>query len=90
MFALGVVVVAVLHFATTFFALFAVGISGESENRLLSIIANFFTFPLQFIPNNFELPAGLGLLPWFLVSLLWGFAICSLIRLIARNAGVGV
>lgn len=76
-FALGVLAVAGIHFLVSFFVAFAAGISSSPTLKFLS---HFLTFPLPFIPSSFELPGILNWLPWVLVSLCWGFAICYGIR----------
>jgi len=81
-FAVGVLGVGAAHFIVSFFVAFAAGIS---EGRLLKVVANVLTFPLQFIPRQFELPGLLNWLPWVVVSLCWGLGVCSLLRALAAG-----
>lgn len=76
LFAIAVVGIAIVHFITSFFTAFAAGISAPGESPFLQIVSQILTFPLWLIPNDFALPEPLGLLPWFLLSLCWGLAIC--------------
>ena len=82
-FAVGVLGVAAAHFVVSFFVAFAAGIS---EGRLLKVVANVLTFPLQFIPKQFELPGLLNWLPWVVVSLCWGLGLSSLVRALAAGS----
>ena len=80
MFTIATVGVAALHFAVSFVSGFIAGISPSSEVRFERILFNILTFPLQFIPNTFELPGPLTWLPWIALSLCWGLGSCVLIR----------
>jgi len=77
-FAFGVLGVAAVHFVVSFFVSFAAGISTSLP---LKIAAGILTFPLSYIPNTFNLPGWANWLPWVLLSLCWGFAVCSGVRL---------
>lgn len=82
-FAVGVLGVAAAHFAVSFFVAFGAGIS---DSRPLTLAANVLTFPLSFVPKQFELPGMLNWLPWVALSLGWGWGICSLLRALAGSA----
>lgn len=74
LFVLGIFVVAILHFVTSFFLSFGAGIS---QSKTLKLASYLLTFPLQHIPNGFKLPGLLDWLPWVIVSLCWGWTICT-------------
>ncbi len=76
-FALGVLVVAAIHFVVSFFVAFA---SGISDSPALKIATNTLAFPLPLLPKGVELSGLLNWLPWVALSLCWGLGIGSLVR----------
>lgn len=78
-FALSVLVVAALHFGTSFFVSFAAGISPPGS--AWQIASKILMFPLLSLGEGMDnLP---GILPWLLwagLSLGWGLLICTLVR----------
>ena len=76
-FALCVLGVAVLHFFATFMLAFISGPTGGSTTK---IATNILTFPLSIVKSGPDSPL-LGWGAWVLLSLGWGLAFCTFVRI---------
>jgi len=81
-FAASVVGVAALHFVISFFVGFAAGISPPGNPFRLA--SQILSFPLAQIQSKND-PGIFGWILWIGISLVWGFAICFLVRSLARR-----
>ncbi|HEX8549977.1 MAG TPA: hypothetical protein VF681_00340 [Abditibacteriaceae bacterium] len=82
LFGLSVVGVAALHFLSSFVLLFMAGTTGGAFVKALALV---LTFPFALFDGPDELSPFVFWCGWIVVSLAWGFAICSVIRRLTRR-----
>lgn len=79
LFALCVVGVGFVHFIGSFMMQFIAGTTGGSTTKL---IADALVFPLSIYQGPDDISPAIFWGGWALLSLLWGFAFCTMIRLV--------